>query len=247
MFTLAHISDVHLGPLPDGAALRHFKAKRIVGYMSWQLERRKLHDPAVEELLLLLAGGLRFAKLGAWSFAGDEVASVQEADALLDDRAVTDDPITRLPRATPVGVAVHGSSYRSLGHSEFAARLPAAVAGALLCGIAVLGLWSTLGGWSATAVGLLLALNPECIFYSQYNRYYSLGMLFAVGSILCALQAVRMRSESWMVRACCLAAPSLENRRWWQSSWSSGLPITPTSTQCSTPKGASIRSPARSR
>ena len=159
--------------------------------------------------VLVLAGGLRVAKLGAWSFAGDEVASVQEADALLDDRAVTDDPITRLPRVTPVGVAVHGSSYRSLGRTEFAARLPAAVVGALLCAIAVVGLWSALGGWTATAVGLLLALNPECIFYSQYNRYYSLGLLFAVGSILCALQAVRTNSGSWMVRACCLAALGL--------------------------------------
>jgi len=66
-------------------------------------------------------------------------------------------------------------------------------------------LWTALGGWSASAAGLLLALNPECVFYSQYNRYYSLGALFAVGSILAALQAVRLRSGSWMVRAGFLA------------------------------------------
>lgn len=51
MFTLAHISDVHLGPLPDGAALRHFRLKRIVGYLSWQMKRRDQHDPAVADLI----------------------------------------------------------------------------------------------------------------------------------------------------------------------------------------------------
>jgi 3',5'-cyclic AMP phosphodiesterase CpdA len=51
LFTLAHISDVHLGPLPEGAAFRNFRLKRIVGYLSWQLRRRKLHDPAVADLV----------------------------------------------------------------------------------------------------------------------------------------------------------------------------------------------------
>lgn len=47
MFTLAHISDVHLAPLPPGAAWRRFKLKRLVGYISWRFNRRDLHDAAV--------------------------------------------------------------------------------------------------------------------------------------------------------------------------------------------------------
>lgn len=47
MFSLAHLSDLHLGPLPSGAALRHFAPKRTIGAINWRLNRHKVHDPAV--------------------------------------------------------------------------------------------------------------------------------------------------------------------------------------------------------
>jgi 3',5'-cyclic AMP phosphodiesterase CpdA len=40
MFTLAHISDVHLGPLPD-MSFGELMSKRITGYVNWQRNRRK--------------------------------------------------------------------------------------------------------------------------------------------------------------------------------------------------------------
>ncbi|MBL0372023.1 metallophosphoesterase [Rhizobium sp. KVB221] len=40
MFTLAHISDVHLGPLPD-ISFGELLSKRITGYVNWQRNRRK--------------------------------------------------------------------------------------------------------------------------------------------------------------------------------------------------------------
>lgn len=44
MFSLAHISDVHLGPLP-AVSYRELASKRVVGYVNWQRNRRKLiHD-----------------------------------------------------------------------------------------------------------------------------------------------------------------------------------------------------------
>lgn len=45
MFTLAHLSDLHLGPLPSGAARRHFALKRSIGVFNWRLNRHKQHDP----------------------------------------------------------------------------------------------------------------------------------------------------------------------------------------------------------
>ena len=45
--TLAHLSDVHLGPLPKSAAWKNFALKRIVGTLSWKLNRHKLHDVAI--------------------------------------------------------------------------------------------------------------------------------------------------------------------------------------------------------
>ncbi|MBI2718855.1 MAG: metallophosphoesterase [Rhizobiales bacterium] len=51
MFSLAHLSDVHLGPLPPGAAWRNFRLKRPVGFLSWHLRRKHHHDPAVADLI----------------------------------------------------------------------------------------------------------------------------------------------------------------------------------------------------
>ena len=47
MFTLAHLSDLHLGPLPKGSAYRHFAVKRAVGVMNWRLNRHRIHNPDV--------------------------------------------------------------------------------------------------------------------------------------------------------------------------------------------------------
>ncbi|CTQ51982.1 Calcineurin-like phosphoesterase superfamily domain protein [Roseibium album] len=41
MFKLAHISDPHLGPLPDPKLLQLF-SKRILGYLNWQRNRSKI-------------------------------------------------------------------------------------------------------------------------------------------------------------------------------------------------------------
>lgn len=41
MFRLAHISDVHLGPLPD-VTYRELASKRMVGYVNWHRNRRRL-------------------------------------------------------------------------------------------------------------------------------------------------------------------------------------------------------------
>jgi 3',5'-cyclic AMP phosphodiesterase CpdA len=47
VFSLAHLSDLHLGPLPTGSAHRHFAWKRTIGVFNWRLNRHRLHSPAV--------------------------------------------------------------------------------------------------------------------------------------------------------------------------------------------------------
>ncbi len=46
MFTLAHLSDPHLGPLP-AVSPRDLMNKRFFGYLSWMRKRRALHRPEV--------------------------------------------------------------------------------------------------------------------------------------------------------------------------------------------------------
>lgn len=45
-FTLAHLSDIHLAPLPPAHVL-DLCSKRATGYLNWQRKRRFVHDPAV--------------------------------------------------------------------------------------------------------------------------------------------------------------------------------------------------------
>jgi 3',5'-cyclic AMP phosphodiesterase CpdA len=45
MFTLAHLSDPHLAPLPE-PRWPELIGKRVTGYINWQRKRRFIHDPA---------------------------------------------------------------------------------------------------------------------------------------------------------------------------------------------------------
>ena len=45
MFTLAHLSDPHLAPLP-APRLTELIGKRVTGYINWQRNRRFVHDPS---------------------------------------------------------------------------------------------------------------------------------------------------------------------------------------------------------
>lgn len=49
--TIAHLSDLHLGPL-SGFTPRYWNAKRLIGYYNWRRNRRRLHDPAIAAQLL---------------------------------------------------------------------------------------------------------------------------------------------------------------------------------------------------
>jgi 3',5'-cyclic AMP phosphodiesterase CpdA len=51
MFTLAHLSDVHLAPLPrpQGCELL---SKRAIGFASWYLKRKKIHRPDLAERIM---------------------------------------------------------------------------------------------------------------------------------------------------------------------------------------------------
>lgn len=51
MFTLAHLSDPHIPPLPT-PTWRELLGKRITGYINWQRKRRFIHDGEVLERVI---------------------------------------------------------------------------------------------------------------------------------------------------------------------------------------------------
>jgi 3',5'-cyclic AMP phosphodiesterase CpdA len=50
-FTLAHLSDPHLPPLPS-LRLRDLAGKRALGYLNWKRNRQKVHQPDVLDALV---------------------------------------------------------------------------------------------------------------------------------------------------------------------------------------------------
>jgi 3',5'-cyclic AMP phosphodiesterase CpdA len=48
MFTLAHLTDVHLAPLPR-VGLGELAGKRLVGYQSWMFRRRYIHERTIAD------------------------------------------------------------------------------------------------------------------------------------------------------------------------------------------------------
>ncbi|MET0483746.1 MAG: metallophosphoesterase [Aestuariivirgaceae bacterium] len=50
MLTLAHLSDVHLAPLPR-LAMKELRGKRLFGYQSWRFRRRHIHEQAIANLI----------------------------------------------------------------------------------------------------------------------------------------------------------------------------------------------------
>lgn len=51
MFKLAHISDIHLGPLPD-VTYRELLSKRITGYINWRRNRKgQLHEGVLDTIV----------------------------------------------------------------------------------------------------------------------------------------------------------------------------------------------------
>ena len=69
-FTLAHFSDLHLGPLPRGAAYLDFAWKRFIGAANWNFSRHKIHDP---KLATALINDIRNFSVDHAAFTGDLV------------------------------------------------------------------------------------------------------------------------------------------------------------------------------
>jgi 3',5'-cyclic AMP phosphodiesterase CpdA len=82
-FRLAHLSDLHIGPLPR-IALRQLLSKRLLGYLSWRTRKQRIHRMEVLAALrhdlqasapdhVVITGDLvnlglpaEFARAGAW-------------------------------------------------------------------------------------------------------------------------------------------------------------------------------------
>ena len=80
--------------------------------------------------VVLLAGGLRFFRLGAWSFTNDESATLVEEQSLFGaGDAPPGDQTYRLPRLIPLAYTIQHIDYLLFGRDEWGSRVAAGPAG----------------------------------------------------------------------------------------------------------------------
>lgn len=91
MFRLAHLSDIHLGPLPE-LSYRELATKRITGYINWQRNRKRA---MFGDTLLRLVADLKAQKPDHVAVTGDLVnlatrKEIEGARLWLDDLGTPD-------------------------------------------------------------------------------------------------------------------------------------------------------------
>jgi len=144
-------------------------------------------------IITLLAVALRFHKLGEWSLWIDEAFSIGrvQAHANLEE-------ILRTWWQPPLSIILTGGVFRSLGVSEWSARLVATVIGIMSVPVLYVVLRKPFGPWVALLAVLLLALSPWHIYWSQNARFYTSLMLLTALSML-AFFAVIERDRPWHI------------------------------------------------
>ena len=157
-------------------------------------------------LLLAVAGTMRFAYLGTWSFDNDELFTILETNILFGRATVPesylkggtvkpeDSQLVRLPKMLPLAYATHRLGYHFFGENEFGARVVPAVFGTLSIGAIFLLSVSLFGTPGALTLAILVMLWPTHVFNSQNNRFNSETFFFEIVVFLLAAHVVKRRS-----------------------------------------------------
>ena len=157
----------------DGQSAGYGVYNRQNGYSTrGRLASEKDIASALEEIIIMiilmaLAAGIRFWKLGAWSFWADEVFSVQGAQ----------NSVLRQPN--PIMYMIVRGFTDVFGVSEWSARLGSYIIGVLSVPFLYWPARKIFNSKVAMIACFFLVIHPWHIFWSQNARAYSLAFLFA--------------------------------------------------------------------
>jgi len=129
-------------------------------------------------VITLLAAGLRFYKLGEWSFWIDEVYTVNHATAHFSTPQLILEHLPPNRNWIPVSVILTAQFFNLWGVSEFSARLTAAVIGIITVPVLYFPVRKFFNVRVALVTILLLSVSPWHIEWSQNARGYTSLMLF---------------------------------------------------------------------
>ena len=146
----------------------------------------------------LIAGGLRFYRLGKWSFDADEISALIEENVYFfgerfGDDAQYNNQYERLPRIVPVGYYALHFGYEAFGRKEFGSRVVPATIGTATVALVFLLMVRVSGYAAALGTSLLIAFWQQHVLYSQMNHFYVVPMLF--GFLCFLLGAFEVKSS----------------------------------------------------
>lgn len=139
-----------------------------------KLERSNSYQYLLLAAIVLLAGVLRFYKLGEWSFWGDEYITVRRTLSLFDDGF----------QIRKFSLLAAHLSLNVFGVSEWSARLAASVIGILTLPVLFILVRRIFDPVTALLSSFLLAVSPWHIYWSQNARFYTALLLFFTLALL---------------------------------------------------------------
>jgi mannosyltransferase len=163
--------------------------------------RRRVIEVVLALTLLLLAGAIRFHRIGSESFWLDEAYTYARA-AMTPGEAIQ--ASFEKGHVPTYFLLMH--YWLAFGDDEATLRAPSAIFGVLTTAATMLLGWIAAGAGPALVAGLLVALSPLQVRYGQEARMYTM-LTFAATIAICGVV--------WLLRHPEQAA----NRLWWRSSW----------------------------
>ena len=155
--------------------------------------RRRLARWLAWIALAILGAGLHLWRLEERSFHHDEAIHAALSWDLAREGRYRYDPTYHGPLLYHLTAA----SYLLLGDSDFTARLPVALAGILMLGVA----WElrrTLGERAAWWTGLLFAVSPLFLYYGRFLRMDVLEVLTASAALVAFLRVLEGSARAWL-------------------------------------------------
>jgi mannosyltransferase len=129
-------------------------------------------------LITAFAAGLRFYKLGEWSFWIDEIYTMNHAQAHFSSIQLLLDHIPPARNWVPTSVILTAQALNLFGISEWSARLVSALIGILSFPILYFSIKRIFGSQVTLVALFLLAVSPWHIYWSQNARFYTSLLLF---------------------------------------------------------------------
>lgn len=137
---------------------------------------------------------LNLQLIGKWSFSGDEIYTL--FDSQMELREIIS------CSSKPIYYLICHLTLQLPVAPEFAMRLPAAIAGAMIGPVYYLMLWRPFGPRAAVYASILVAVNPWLFEFAQFARFYTLTFLFVSVAVLSMYRWLWSRRTAWLLLFC---------------------------------------------